>query len=789
MTHTPGTSQSTSSPNSWVHDTQRRHLVVDIIYALIAALMVVVITSSSVNLSQPALLFNTTGRDVLLYSLLTAALLAIRRTLPELAAWLFLALTVVHLFIGPALSYGDLLASFFLYSAIEYGKPRSTKLFIVAAAVMTLVSSTVWGLAFTLGPLFGEGRSMWQAWLHSSGTAECSNTYIWGANTACTTGIMQHTLVFFAGIAATMFAAIVMALWQRARQSTIQAMQERNDALAASEAEERAIAASAERARISRDMHDVVAHTLSTIIVQADGGRYAGSNDINVARTTMQTIRTEATQAQSDMNQLFSTFGQDARANYANISTLVSDSAMPTTRRITGKAQPERLSSAADEAVYRLVQEALSNARKYAGDGASVTVNEIWTSDMLSLTVSDNGQGEASTADGHSPGYGLVGMKERMTAIGGSVEAHAKPDGGFLVAASVPLESVAQTTAAVSPVQITKPATDGESVKQSWITRLAHWSEQHYLLVDIMQAVLLALLFGTLFFYTYAPLPPTLNTNAIISIVISVGILIAFALRRRFPETTTACVAVLCALQLLFCPFIFLPADILVLVMIYSAVLYGHERAWRWVLVAIMVDALLFGAKITHNGFRNGTIADVLQWKPETYGQGVGLLIGAAIYGLFVGVACLGFLGLAKWRRSRGNNALVLMQRNEALQLEQEKQKVMAANLERERISAAMQSEVSATLGTVITQTDDGLAMLKNNPSSEEIASAFTSIAHEGRVALAHMRSLLTTLRETGFSDDSAQQQMALSPNASIGEQMQGLASNQSHTNTNGTLR
>ena len=114
---------------------------------------------------------------------------------------------------------------------------------------------------------------------------------------------------------------------------------------------------------------------------------------------------------------------------------------------------------------------------------------------------------------------------------------------------------------------------------------------------------------------------------------------------------------------------------------------------------------------------------------------------------MLFGFACI---AMARWSRSRGSNALVLMQREEALKAEQDRQKVLAANLERNRIGTAMQAEVLNTLESVITQADDGLAMLNSEPApdSEQIIAAFTvSRGNAGVRLVAHMRQLLTVLR------------------------------------------
>ena len=104
----------------------------------------------------------------------------------------------------------------------------------------------------------------------------CSGTYIYGLSGDCATTMTTSSVAIFIFIAVYLFAAIIVAYWQRARRITVSMMHERNDALQAKEDEERHIAALAERARIARDMHDVVAHTLSIIIIQVRRGPVRG---------------------------------------------------------------------------------------------------------------------------------------------------------------------------------------------------------------------------------------------------------------------------------------------------------------------------------------------------------------------------------------------------------------------------------------------------------------------------------------------------------------------------------
>ena len=133
----------------------------------------------------------------------------------------------------------------------------------------------------------------------------------------------QYMLVLTPIFEVCIISTVIVAFWQRARLATVCMMRERNEAIAARDQNERDIAALAERARIARDMHDVVAHTLSIIIVQSDGGRYAGTHDPAVARNTMETIRHESERALHDMQRLLGVFGGSPHADYNDIGNLV----------------------------------------------------------------------------------------------------------------------------------------------------------------------------------------------------------------------------------------------------------------------------------------------------------------------------------------------------------------------------------------------------------------------------------------------------------------------------------
>ena len=766
--------------------------------------------------STGGILFPATQASMTLWSLPVFVPLMLRRYRPEPAAWLFVALTITHLVLGPAITYFDFYALIMVYSVILYGSPRHSWRFIVTAFVMGLVAATVWSVSFNVGPLFAGpssgSRTIRDGWLADAITMPTcpAVTGVVGASGAvnCGAKMLADVGMEAALIESSVLSVIIMALWQRARKATLAAMRERNASIVAKEAEETRIAALAERARIARDMHDVVAHTLSTIIVQSDGGRYAGAHDLAVAKHTMSTIRHEAERAQHDMQRLFGVFGTDDDAGYADIDSLF-DGHLVVSRRVTGKSRPDRLTSDADAAVFRLVQEALTNTRKHAGEGAKATIDEVWSDDGLAITVSDNGQGAASDADGHAPGYGLMGMHERIESLGGSIHAGPGPNGGFIVAATIPLSpEIAQTDAEPSdalPVTITrlrklldsirsKPLNQGDIGESNWVARFAQWTERHYLLADILITVALIAMFSSatrnelqMMTVSNDPVQP----NTVLTMALTIIMLAPLAFRRRFPEGSALVMAILSAVQLLFLPSI-LTVNMFALVSVHAAALYGREQAWKWVSVALVADSWLAGIKAMSgwNGY-DMLIQMLLPLNGESAMSRWLLVLSGLIPGgvvMLFGFACI---AMARWSRSRGSNALVLMQREEALKAEQERQKVLAANLERNRIGTAMQAEVLNTLESVITQADDGLAMLNSEPvpDSEQIIAAFTVIGERGRAALAHMRQLLTVLRETGFSDEmheGAQPDMQLRPAAPLSSQMrQAESTSQTDSSTN----
>nr|WP_269326949.1 histidine kinase [Kineosporia mesophila] len=211
------------------------------------------------------------------------------------------------------------------------------------------------------------------------------------------------------------------------------------------EAEQQAqLAATAERARIAREMHDVVAHSLSVTISQADGGRYAAQHNPAAAITALETIAATGRQALADMRALLGVLRDDStqqltpQPDTEAISDLVEQvrgSGLTVELEVLGESV--LLPAGPGLAAYRIVQESLTNVLKHAGPGATAWIRLVWLTEALEIRIEDDGRGAGATPA--TPGsQGLIGMRERATLYGGQLEAGPRQGGGFGVRAYLP---------------------------------------------------------------------------------------------------------------------------------------------------------------------------------------------------------------------------------------------------------------------------------------------------------------------------------------------------------------
>jgi signal transduction histidine kinase len=258
--------------------------------------------------------------------------------------------------------------------------------------------------------------------------------------------------------------------WRRgyyaALEEKAQRLERERDALAQ-------VAAAAERARIARELHDIVAHHVSVMVVQADGAAFALERSPDKTREALGAISGTGRQALAEMRRLLGMLRSPAadpelapvpgtgqlgalleQTRAAGVPVSFSQEGTPAASRADG----------ADLAVYRVVQEALTNVRRHGGPGVTAAVTVRYAADGVTVSVTDDGRGAAAplpgadraSADGagedgagaDSAGHGLHGMRERVELYGGTVTAGPRPGGGYQVTAALPLMAVQLTRGA-----------------------------------------------------------------------------------------------------------------------------------------------------------------------------------------------------------------------------------------------------------------------------------------------------------------------------------------------------
>ncbi len=229
----------------------------------------------------------------------------------------------------------------------------------------------------------------------------------------------------------------------RRRRVAATALAERNKQLERTRAAESAAAVAAERSRIARELHDVVAHHLSMMVVQAEGGAVAAGRDPAKAEATFDAIGAAGKQALNEMRRLLGVLKQDGPAalapqpGAAEIADLVEGvRSAGLDVRFTVSGDPPELPPAVDLTAYRLVQEALTNCVRHSG-ATAVDVSVRYRPDAVELAVTDDGKG--GTAEPRPGGHGLFAMRERVALVGGTLDVGPAPDHGWAVRATLPL--------------------------------------------------------------------------------------------------------------------------------------------------------------------------------------------------------------------------------------------------------------------------------------------------------------------------------------------------------------
>ena len=282
--------------------------------------------------------------------------------------------------------------------------------------------------------------------------------------------------VYTIGVEALLFGGPVLLAWvlgdsARWRRGYYQALEEKAARLERERDAQAQVAAAAERARIAREIHDVVAHNVSVMVVQADGAAFALDASPQRAADALAAISATGRRALAEMRSLLGVLRDPAsqegdltagpglapQPGIDELGELLGQAraaGLPVSLTVSGVPRPVPEGEAL--AAYRVVQESLTNVRKHAGPGVTAAVSLGYAEEGLVIRVTDDGRGAAISDSGipdsgipdsgvpdsgvpDADGHGLAGMRERIELYGGSVRTGARPGGGYEVVARLPL--------------------------------------------------------------------------------------------------------------------------------------------------------------------------------------------------------------------------------------------------------------------------------------------------------------------------------------------------------------
>ena len=235
----------------------------------------------------------------------------------------------------------------------------------------------------------------------------------------------------------------------RQRRERLASLEERALLAERSREDEARRAVAAERTRIARELHDVVAHSVSVMVVQAGAARRVLDRSPEQAAEALAQIEAVGRESLQEMRRLLGvlrrederSFGRDPQPSIDHLDVLVTqvrDAGLAVDLAVEGEPRP--LPPGVDLSAYRIVQEALTNTMKHAGRDARAEVRVCYGDEVVELVVSDDGRGADHERAGEAAGHGLVGMRERVNLYGGVLEVGNRRGGGFVVRARLPLQ-------------------------------------------------------------------------------------------------------------------------------------------------------------------------------------------------------------------------------------------------------------------------------------------------------------------------------------------------------------
>ena len=213
-----------------------------------------------------------------------------------------------------------------------------------------------------------------------------------------------------------------------------------------------------ERTRIARELHDVVAHSVSVMVIQASAARRNLRRDRDAAEGLLDNIEQTGRQAMGELRQILGVLREAGDTGTTPMVPMLCDlDALVTSIpdldvRLACSGSLDEVPIGVALAAYRVVQEALTNAHRHAGPKVTVDVDVTCTAERVDVRVTDNGRG-ASTRPDEARGYGLIGMSERVAAFGGTLTTGPRRNGGWEVRARFPLAAPSAVADAVPPAR------------------------------------------------------------------------------------------------------------------------------------------------------------------------------------------------------------------------------------------------------------------------------------------------------------------------------------------------
>ncbi|MEV6911395.1 sensor histidine kinase [Amycolatopsis sp. NPDC051071] len=367
------------------------------------------------------------GFEWWLASLVALASLLVRHRNPTITFCAGTVVALLHLAMGNDLHPVDLVALIGLFSVAAWGSRRLS----LALLAVGLLVTAMW--------------SFYASEANGHSPAPAPPRIIIIDPLAPAIDDADHTQVQdwagFPGVGLSLTVAWLAGLNTRQRRIRLSVLEQRAADLERERDTQAALAVAAERGRISRELHDVVAHALSVVVLQAQGAQAELDRRPERSREALDAIVDTGRTALNEIRRLLGALGQDTpdwepgpgAERLPRLAADIRSAGTPVEFSVEGEPRP--LPSTVDLAAYRIVQEALTNVLKHAGAEASVTIVMRYEPGALEIEVTDDGV-VAEPPSG--TGQGLEGMRERVNVLGGTFEAGPRPERGFTVRATLP---------------------------------------------------------------------------------------------------------------------------------------------------------------------------------------------------------------------------------------------------------------------------------------------------------------------------------------------------------------